>query len=114
MIKARAENIFINIERIRRINLIREERDSNLLSVETTLTHIAKIDLLIMNSRRKTPWEKGGIPPIKCWGCKEDHMYKYFPHKEDKMLTLHNIQESTTIEGMGKNIPRIYASLEDR
>jgi hypothetical protein len=41
-------------------------------------------------------------------------MYKYFPHREDKMRTLHNIQEATTVEDMGKNIPRIYAALEDR
>jgi hypothetical protein len=41
-------------------------------------------------------------------------MYKDFPHGEDKMSTLHNIQEDTTIEDMGKNIPRIYATLEDQ
>jgi hypothetical protein len=40
-------------------------------------------------------------------------MYKYFPHREDKMRTLHNIQEATIVEDMGINIPRIYASLED-
>jgi hypothetical protein len=40
-------------------------------------------------------------------------MYKDFPHKQDKMRTLHNIQEDTTMEDMGRNIPRIYASLED-
>jgi hypothetical protein len=41
-------------------------------------------------------------------------MYNDFPHKEDKMKTLQNIQEGTTIEYMGRNIPRIYATLEDR
>jgi hypothetical protein len=23
---------------------------------------------------------KRGRPPIQCWGCKEDHLYKDFPH----------------------------------
>jgi hypothetical protein len=36
-----------------------------------------------------------------------------FPHREDKMNTMHNIQEATTIEDM-TCIPRIYASLEDQ
>jgi len=55
--------------------------------------------------------EKMGRLPIKCWGCKEDHMYKDFPHKEDKMRTLHNIYKDTIVEDMGKNIARIYATL---
>jgi hypothetical protein len=41
-------------------------------------------------------------------------MCKYFPHKEGKKSTLHNIQEATGVGDMGKNIPRMYASLEDR
>jgi hypothetical protein len=60
-------------------------------------------------SKREDPLGKRGIPPIKCWGCKEDHMYKDFLHRENKMKTMHNIQEATTVEDMG----RIYAALED-
>jgi hypothetical protein len=41
-------------------------------------------------------------------------MYNDFPHRRYKMKTIHNIQESTTIEDMRKNISRIYAALEDR
>jgi hypothetical protein len=41
-------------------------------------------------------------------------MYKDFPHREDMMRTLHNIQEDTTIEYMGINIPIIYVTLKDR
>jgi hypothetical protein len=37
-------------------------------------------------------------------------MYMDFPHKEEKMKTMHNIQEDTTIEDMG----RIYEALEDQ
>ena len=51
-----------------------------------------------------------GIPPIQCWGCKEDHLYKDFPHRKDKGKTFHNIQEDTTIEDMG----RIYVALNYR
>jgi hypothetical protein len=53
---------------------------------------------------------KRGIPPIQCWGCKEDHLYKDFPHRKDRVKTVHKIQEATTVEDMG----RIYASLNDR
>jgi hypothetical protein len=61
-------------------------------------------------SKREESLGKRGRPPIQCWGCKEDHMYKDFPHRKDKVKTMHNIQEATTVEDMG----RIYASLEDR
>jgi hypothetical protein len=37
-------------------------------------------------------------------------MYKDFPHKKYKVKNLHNIQEATTVEYMG----RIYASLNDQ
>jgi hypothetical protein len=30
--------------------------------------------------------------PIKCWGSKGDNMYKYYPHKGDRTMTMHNIQ----------------------
>ena len=53
---------------------------------------------------------KRGRPPIQCWGCKEDQLYKYCPHKKDRVNTMHNIQEATTIKDMG----RIYAALDDR
>jgi hypothetical protein len=65
-------------------------------------------------SKREDSLGKMGRPPIKCWGCKEDHMYKDFPHREDKMRTLHNIQEVVKVEYVGRNIPRIYVALEDR
>jgi hypothetical protein len=37
-------------------------------------------------------------------------MYKDCPHIKDRVKTVHNIQEATTVEDMG----RIYASLIDR
>jgi hypothetical protein len=40
-------------------------------------------------------------------------MYKDFSHRGDKMNTMHNIQEDTIVEDMGRNITRIYAALEN-
>jgi hypothetical protein len=37
-------------------------------------------------------------------------MYKDFPHRKDRVKTLHNIQEAMTVGDMG----RIYAALNDR
>jgi predicted aspartyl protease len=53
---------------------------------------------------------KRGRPPIQCWGCKEDHMYKDFPHIKDRVKIVHNVQEATIVEDMG----RIYVALNDR
>jgi hypothetical protein len=53
---------------------------------------------------------KRGRPPIQCWGCKEDHMYKDCPHGKDRVKTVHNIQEATIVKDMGI----IYAYLVDR
>jgi hypothetical protein len=41
-------------------------------------------------------------------------MYKYCPHKGDRMRTVHNIQEVNTVEDMGRSMPRIYAALDNR
>jgi hypothetical protein len=57
---------------------------------------------------------KRGRPPIQHWGCKEDQLYKDFPHRGDKTKTMHNIQEASTVEYKGRSIPRIYVALEDR
>jgi hypothetical protein len=53
---------------------------------------------------------KRGRPPIQCLGCKEDHMYKHFPHIKDRVKTVHNVQEDTIVEDMGI----IYATLDDQ
>jgi hypothetical protein len=62
------------------------------------------------DSRNEYSLGKRGRPPIQCWGCKEYHIYKDCPHRKDKVKTMHNIQEATTVEDMG----RIYAALNDR
>jgi hypothetical protein len=74
-----------------------------------SLIEIIKISMLREIPRRNIPWEKGNTP-IQCWGCKEDHLYKDCPHRKERVKTMHNIQEDTTVEDMG----RIYADLNDR
>jgi hypothetical protein len=53
-------------------------------------------------------------PPIKCLGFKGDHMYRYCPQRRDKVRIVHNVQQYETVEDMGKNVPRIYASLDNK
>jgi hypothetical protein len=109
MNKARAENICRNIGRIRRKKcLIKGGRDSNFLSTKT-YPNKNQQDQPAKDDSKEDSLGKRGRPSIQCWGCKEDHLYKDFPHRKDKMKTMHNIQEATTIEDMG----RIYATLED-
>jgi hypothetical protein len=61
-------------------------------------------------SKREDSLGKMGRPPIQCWICKEDYLYKDFPHKKDKVKVVKNIHEDTIVEDMGS----IYASLYDR
>jgi hypothetical protein len=52
--------------------------------------------------------------PIKCWGCEGDHMYRDFPHRGEKVRIVHNVQQVDTVEDMGRNVPRIYAALDNK
>jgi hypothetical protein len=49
--------------------------------------------------------------PIQCWGCKGDHKYRYFPHKNDKVRAVHKVQQAEIVEDMGIIIPKIYVAL---
>jgi hypothetical protein len=53
-------------------------------------------------------------PPIQCWGCGEDHMYRDCPHRGEKVRIVYNVQQVDTIEDMGRNVPRIYATLDNK
>jgi hypothetical protein len=37
---------------------------------------------------------------VQCWGCGGNHLHKDFPHKGERMGTVHNIQEAKTMEDM--------------
>ena len=41
-------------------------------------------------------------------------MYKYCPHKGDRMRIVHNLKEADIVEDMGRSVPRIYVTLENR
>jgi hypothetical protein len=59
----------------------------------------------------------GKIPrkqPMKCWGCEGDHMYRYFPHRGEKVRIVHNVQNIETVDEMGKSMPRIYETLDNK
>jgi hypothetical protein len=53
-------------------------------------------------------------PPIQCWGCKGDHMFRDCPHISDKMRVVHNGQRAETMEDMGRSVHRIYVALENK
>jgi len=78
-------------------------------------------------SQQKNIGEKGGLrmgnrniselvkPPMKCWGCSESHLWIYCPQNPlNKKETFNNIQESSTINVVACNIPRISATLDGR
>jgi hypothetical protein len=69
-------------------------------------------------SREPRMIETGGQrprqPPIQCWGCKGDHMFKDCPHRGEKVRTVHNVQKDEIVEDMGRNVPRIYAALDNK
>lgn len=49
-------------------------------------------------SKMKEPLGKRGILPLKCFGCQKYHLYRYFPHMDEKLRTFPNIQEATPME----------------
>ena len=51
-------------------------------------------------------------PPIQCWGCKGDHMFRDCPHRGEKVRIVHNVQQAEIVEEMGRNVPRIYVALD--
>jgi hypothetical protein len=53
-------------------------------------------------------------PPIQCWGSVRDHMYRDCPHRGEKVRIVHNLQEVDTLEKMGRNVTRTYASLDNK
>ena len=60
MSKAREENPCRNLGRTRKmLNLVRGGKDSNLPSIGMSLIEIIKINMLRVNEKKKTPWEKG-------------------------------------------------------
>jgi len=53
-------------------------------------------------------------PPIQCWDFGRDHMYWDCPHRDQKVMTVHNIQQTDIVEDMGRNVPSIYVDLDNK
>jgi hypothetical protein len=52
--------------------------------------------------------------PMNFWGCEGDHLYRDCPHKGESLIFFHNIQYVETVEDIGGNMPRIYATLDNK
>jgi hypothetical protein len=67
------------------------------------------------NSREPRMIETGGQrprkPPIQCWGCKVDHIFRDCPRISDKERVVHNVQRAERMGDMGRNVPRKYGTL---
>jgi predicted aspartyl protease len=71
----------------------------------------------LAQNEHKTVETFGKMPrqqPVQCWGCEGNHLYRDYPHKGERMRTVHNIQEVETVDDMGGNMPRIYVALENK
>ena len=45
---------------------------------------------------------------VKCWGCNGPHMYRNYPHNPNKKMDpISTLQESSTVNDIARNIPRI-------
>jgi hypothetical protein len=51
---------------------------------------------------------------MKCWGCNGYHLYRDCPLRVEKVKVFHNVHQAKTIEDMGRNVPRIYATLDNK
>jgi hypothetical protein len=40
-------------------------------------------------------------------------MFRYCPHKGEKVRIVHNVKQTEMVEEMGRNVPRIYAALDN-
>jgi hypothetical protein len=41
-------------------------------------------------------------------------MFRDCPHRGEKVNTVHNVQQDETLEDMGRDVPRIYAALNNK
>jgi hypothetical protein len=41
-------------------------------------------------------------------------MFRVCPHRGEKVGIVHNVQQVETMEDMGRNVPRIYAALDNK
>jgi hypothetical protein len=60
------------------------------------------------NSREPRTIEAGGQrpmqPPIQCWICKGDNMFRDCPHRGEKVSIVRNVQQAKIVKDMGINV----------
>jgi hypothetical protein len=52
--------------------------------------------------------------PLQCRGCGENHMFRDFPQRGEKVRTKHHIRQVAIVEHIGVSVPRIYAVLDNK
>jgi hypothetical protein len=51
--------------------------------------------------------------PLKCWGCREEHLLRDYPHRQQRSQKVYNIKEATTVNDVARSVPQIYAALDN-
>jgi hypothetical protein len=51
---------------------------------------------------------------MQCCGCGGNHLHIYCPQRGDKARTVHSVQQTVTIDDIGRNMPRIYGALDNK
>jgi hypothetical protein len=42
---------------------------------------------------------------LKCWGCREEHLLRDCPHRQQNSKKFYNIQEATTFNDVARSVP---------
>eukprot|EP00253_Pinus_taeda_P002988 PITA_02988 len=67
----------------------------------------------ISEQRGKIDNEGTTQPPMQCWGCDAPHYIKNYPKRKGTEQDS-QIHEASTVNNVGRSLPRISATLEDR
>jgi hypothetical protein len=51
--------------------------------------------------------------PLKCWGCREEHLLRDYPHQQQNSQKVYNIQEAPTVNDVARSVLQIYAALDN-
>jgi hypothetical protein len=52
--------------------------------------------------------------PLKCWGCKEEHLLRDFAQRQQSSRRFYNIQEAITVNDVARSMPWIYAAMDNK
>ena len=66
-----------------------------------------------MEPRINEPIRQGKYASIKCWRFGGDHYLSSCPERKNKDARFYNLKEASIVGNVSRNIPHIYASLEN-